>query len=95
MHKTFDIVGRKFKVAKGGVNTSRRNVLKWFAFGSGAFLLGKMFGPSITLFTEEVDLGKTHLFENFRVVESDEELGFYDRMGNEILILEKDPNVGK
>lgn len=78
-----------------GVNTRRRNILKWAAFGGGAFVLGKIFGPSVNLFNESSVFGKAHIFKNFRVVESGKELGFYDSMGNEILVLEKDPHAGE
>lgn len=73
------------------LNSRRRNILKLFALGGAAFVLGKIFGPSISLFGGSAELGgKQYDFKNFRVVENGEELGFYDKLGNEILILEKD-----
>lgn len=74
------------------LNNRRRNALKLFAFGGGAFLLGKIFGPSINLFGGEWD-GKSYDFNNFRVVENGRGLGFYDKFGNEILLMEKDEHA--
>ncbi len=78
----------------GPAGARRRAVIKYALYGAGAFLLGKILGPSISLFPSEWN-GKIYNFKNFRVVENDQELGFYDKFGNEILILEKDPNAGK
>jgi hypothetical protein len=69
------------------VNTRRRTILKVALFGGAAFLLGKVFGPGIKLFESEHEVKD---FKNFRVVENGEELGFYDKFGNEILVMEKD-----
>lgn len=73
------------------INARRRNALKLFAFGGGAFLLGKILGPSINLFGGWG--GKEYDFDNFRVVESGRGLGFYDKLGNEILLMEKDAHA--
>ena len=74
----------------------RRTALKLAFFGGGAFILGKIFGPSFNM-PDVVSwvTGKSHAFKNFRVVEGRAGLGFYDRMGNEILLLERDPDAGK
>ncbi len=55
-------------------------------------MVGKIIGPSINLFGGTIDLGdgKEYDFKNFRVIENGQELGFYDQLGNEILILDKD-----
>ena len=77
-----------------GVNTRRRTMLKFALLGSATFVLGKVLGPSINFFNQDLQLGsndKETMFKNFRVVENGHELGFYDRLGNEILIIEKDP----
>ncbi len=102
MYKIFDNINKKLGFANGAdvivqddVNVRRRNVLKWVALGGGAFVLGKIFGPSINLFPKSASLDKTQVFANFRVVENDQELGFYDSLGNQILILEKDPRAGE
>src|SRR3989344_1518107 len=68
----------------------RRNVLKLMALGGGAFVLGKVLGPSMSFFPREQSLDKEFFFKNFRVVEKGDTLGFFDRLGNEILNLEKD-----
>jgi hypothetical protein len=81
--------------AEDEVNTRRRSILKWAVVGGGAFILGKIFGPSINLFSESSVFGESHIFKNFRVVESGDELGFYDGLGNEILVFEKDPHAGE
>jgi len=74
------------------VNQKRRNIIKFGLFGAGAFVIGKVLGPSINFFSNGIDLGGDRVvdFNNFRVVENGQELGFYDKLGNEILILEKD-----
>jgi hypothetical protein len=75
------------------VDTKRRNLIKLAVIGSGAFVLGKILGPSINLFSQEMvldDGSKETMFNNFRVQENGEELGIYDRLGNEILVIEKD-----
>lgn len=82
------------------LNTKRRNLLKLAVFGGGAFVLGKVLGPSISMLPREISLGdgdiddegkeKETFFDNFRIKENGEELGIYDNLGNEILIIEKD-----
>ena len=72
------------------VNERRRTLIKFGLIGGATFVLGKVFGPSINLFSGTLGFGgKEYDFKNFRVVENGEELGFYDKLGNEILILEK------
>lgn len=70
------------------MNKNRRNLLKFLFIGSGAFLLGKIFGPGfLNLFSgpgKELDLG------NFRVSEDRKELIIYDRTGEKILIIDKE-----
>ena len=67
-------------------NGNRRAILKYAFFGSGLFILGKIFGPSLNLFGDD---SKITDFKNFRVVESKLGLQFFDKMGNEILALDK------
>lgn len=76
-------------------NPKRRAVLKYSLFGGGAFLAGKVLGPSINLFGGADFDGKMVDFKNFRVVESSKGLAFYDKWGNEILMLEKDDEAGR
>lgn len=79
---------------KKEVDTKRRNLIKIGLFGVGAFALGKVLGPSLDFFskdmTVEKDGEKTTFFNNFRVKENGAELGIYDDLGNEILVIEKD-----
>ena len=72
------------------IESKRRTLLKYVLFGSGSFMLGKIFGPSISLFSSSGDFSSTTDFQNFRVVESGKELQFFDKMGNEILTLDKE-----
>jgi hypothetical protein len=72
------------------VNTTRRSFLKSMLFGGGFFMIGKIFGPSISLFSPSSDLGDITDFENFRVVENKKGLHFFDKVGNEILSLDKE-----
>lgn len=76
------------------INVQRRNFLKWLGFGVGAFIafvLGKIFGPSINLSPRPLKIGNETLFKNFRLVETDEEIKMYNRTGDEIFIIEKEP----
>ena len=76
------------------INERRRTLLKLAAFGGATFVLGKVLGPSLNLFGNGIADGEITDFKNFRVVDNDEELGFYDKLGNEILIIEKEDNAG-
>ncbi len=66
---------------------NRRKLLKYAFFGTGIFVLGKIFGPSINIFGEDTKITD---FKNFRVIESKLGLQFFDKFGNEILVLDKD-----
>lgn len=69
------------------MNINRRNLIKFILIGSGAVLLGKVFGSGFSnLFSApktEKDLG------GFRVTEDKKELIISDRSGEEILIIDK------
>ena len=86
-------LGRLFRRTGSAINERRRTILKLDAFGSATFVLGKVLGPSINLFGGVVE-GEITEFKNFRVVDNDEEIGFYDKLGNEILIIEKSDGAG-
>ena len=96
MHKTLSDISARAprQPSMRPLNARRRNVIKLGLLGAGAFVLGKIFGPSISLFSGSWD-GQEYDFKNFRVIENGQELGFFDRLGNEILILENNPNAGK
>lgn len=68
-------------------NGRRRTFLIAGATGVGAFVLGKIFGPSINFFSPMQSVAD---FKNFRIVDSDEEMRLYDKLGNEIVIIEKE-----
>jgi hypothetical protein len=71
------------------MDPQRRRMLKLFGLGAGAFVVGKVLGPSFNILPGEMGDGTT-FFRNFRLVERGSELAFYDRFGNEILVLEAD-----
>jgi hypothetical protein len=74
------------------INERRRNLIKFGFFGIGAFVLGKLVNPALPLL--EGGMGsKTYTFDNFTVVENGKGLGFYDKSGKEILVLEKDSGI--
>lgn len=75
------------------LNKRRRTIIKFALFGGAAFALGKVLGPGLSLFGGEGE--KVTDFKNFRVVEKGGDLGFYDKFGNEILVMEHDVNAGK
>jgi hypothetical protein len=72
---------------KKKINKNRRNLLRFLLIGSGALLLGKIFGPGFLKFFSgpktETD------FENFRITENKKELIISDRNGEEVLIIDK------
>jgi len=72
---------------------NRRKFLKYLFIGAGAFILGKALHSTTNLFSSGKSSSeantKEYLFKNFRIVETDEELSFYERGGDEILIIEK------
>ncbi|MEK7179060.1 MAG: hypothetical protein AAB727_02275 [Patescibacteria group bacterium] len=79
----------KIKEKLEKINANRRTVLKWLIFGAGAFALGKIFGPYVGLSRPQELNGKS-AFKNFKVVETNKELRLYNRMGDEIFIIEKE-----
>lgn len=79
---------RLFRRTGANINARRRTLLKLAAFGGATFVLGKVLGPSLNFFSGTT-AGDITEYENFRVVENGEELGIYDKLGNEILIIEK------
>lgn len=75
------------------IDNKRRNFLKWLLFGVGAFVafvLGKVFGPSVSFSPKPQKIGDETIFKNFRMVETDKEIRMYNRTGDEIFIIEKE-----
>lgn len=70
-------------------NKHRRTFLTVAGTGVVAFILGKIFGPSINLFSEDYVISEKE-FKNFRIVETKKEMKFYDRGGNEVFIVDKE-----
>ncbi len=70
-------------------NKHRRMFLTVAGTGVIAFILGKVFGPSINLFSGDTVINEKS-FKNFRIVETKKEMKFYDRGGNEIFIVDKE-----
>ena len=69
------------------VNTSRRSFLKWGLMGVGAFIVGRFAGGD-SLFSRKESGAMA--FRDFRVVEDNAELKFYNRAGEELFIIEKE-----
>lgn len=76
----------KEKVQSTGAR--RRLLLKLGFFGAAAFALGKIFGPNIPFFSERVVSLKD--FKNFRIVETSKELRLFNKVGDEIVIVDKE-----
>ena len=68
-------------------NERRRTLLLTGAAGVGAFILGKILGPSLNVFAPDQSVKE---FDNFRIVDTKDEMRFFDKLGNEIVIIEKD-----
>lgn len=73
------------------MDQNRRTLLKFLLVGAGAFALGKIFGPGIGLFgaRRKKEVIREADFQNFRVVETKNELTFYGKKNEEILIVDK------
>lgn len=72
------------------MNQDRRTLFKFLLVGAGAFVLGKVFGPGLGLFGgRRKEILREANFQSFRVVETKNELTFYGRKNEEILILDK------
>lgn len=67
----------------------RRDMLKFLFVGGGAFVLGKLFGSAMELFTEEKPILEKNL-ENFKLVETERRLSLFDKSGEAILEVDKD-----
>lgn len=75
------------------IDIKKRNFLKWLLLSIGAlvvFVLGKILGPSINLSSRQQNI-RNGEFKNFRMVENEKELKLYNRMGDELFIIEKEP----
>lgn len=74
-------------------NSQRRTVLALGLTGVVAFVLGKLFGNSVTnLFSEDGGdfvIGNKD-FKNFRIREDGEEMVFSDKTGDPIFIVDKE-----
>ncbi|MFC1734072.1 hypothetical protein ACFL6I_27525 [candidate division KSB1 bacterium] len=70
-------------------NKHRRTFLTVAGTGVVAFFLGKIFGPSISLFPKDHVISEKE-FQNFRVVNTKEEMRLYDRHGDEIIVIDKE-----
>jgi hypothetical protein len=90
IHRKYENMPPSKMVDSVPIESKRRTLLKYALFGSGFFMLGKIFGPSLSMFSSDTDLSKITNFENFRIVESGKGLEFFDKLGNEILTLDKD-----
>lgn len=74
------------------IKLSRRNFLKFLGICGGALLLSKFLGSSLGLFSDSKSQKETRKetnFQNFRVVETKDELTFYGQNGEAILIIDK------
>lgn len=71
------------------LNQDRRHLIRLSLFGGAAFILGKVFGPSIPLFGGNEVVGLKD-FKNFRVVETKKEIGVFNHSGDEIVVIEKE-----
>lgn len=72
-------------------NTSRRTFLTVGLTGAAAFILGKIFGEDLAkLFESEPQYdGEIKKLGNFTVIESDDEVVFKDRSGEDIFVVDK------
>ena len=78
-----------FKKKIETLNKNRRTVLMVAGTGIISFILGKIFGPSINIFSKEIILSEKE-FKNFRIIETNKEMKLYDKNGNEIFIIDKE-----
>lgn len=71
------------------IATSRRSFLKYVMLGSGVLVIGKILGPSLSLFPGAEKKGAPLSFKNFHMVEKDKEMRIFDNNGDEILTFDK------
>ena len=71
------------------VSSGRRSFLKYMMLGSGVLVIGKLFGPSLSLFAESAPNDSASSLKNFRFVEKDKEMRVFDKSGEEILSFDK------
>lgn len=76
-------------MAAESIKLKRRSLLQYLVLGGGTFLAGKIIGPSLNLFSGNRSLNGLSDFKNFRVVETDKSLSFFDKSGNKILVIDK------
>jgi len=74
------------KKKKDEMNKSRRNLLKFLLIGSGALLLGRIFGPGLLKFFFPPKMEQD--FNEFKVTKDRKELIIFDKAGEEILIID-------
>ena len=83
-------VGKKTKIVELA-RPERRSFLKLLALGGGVFVMGSILSSFGKIKSSNTVSDKKSAFsENFRVVESKKELAFYNKKGDELLIIEKD-----
>ncbi|MCW9054566.1 MAG: hypothetical protein OQJ98_01120 [Candidatus Pacebacteria bacterium] len=70
-------------------NKNRRQFLVVGGASVASFFLGKIFGPSINLFSQDIPISERD-FKDFRIVETNKEMKLYDRKGNELFIVDKE-----
>lgn len=70
------------------VASQRRSFLKYMLLGSGVLMIGKLFGPSLSLFAATGEKSPI-AFKNFHIIEKGKDLQFFDKGGNEIFTLDK------
>ena len=70
------------------LNKNRRNFLKVLAFGGGALVLGKIFGPKLL----DIYYGPTKEkdFENFKVTEDRRGFIVSSKDGEEVFVMDND-----
>ena len=74
-------------VSGGGVDKNRRNFLKLMLIGGGTLIVGKIFGPLFSRFSD--DSSAKNDSAAFRVIEDKKNLSVYDDSGKEVFQIDK------
>ncbi|MDP3955832.1 MAG: hypothetical protein Q8Q18_01130 [bacterium] len=70
------------------MNETRRKMFKLIAFGGVTFFLGRFFGRALDHLGAPT--GKETYFKDFRIMESNKQLGIYGSDGDKILVIDKE-----
>jgi hypothetical protein len=83
--------GVRKKDTENEINKNRRTFLTIGITGAAAFVIGKVFGPYLDAFVKPGDkVIDRKDFQNFSLIETNDEMLLTDKEGNDIFIIDKE-----